>query len=108
MSKSGKAGPEPGYRPSAPMRTAHGGSNAGNAAGGAATIGATAGTWGLVRDGSVDERALAGAAASAAAGSVRGMMQSSETSPVFRNFVQKCLHTGVMRSSAGSKHRPRA
>ena len=31
------------------------------------------------------------AAAGAAAGMVRGAMQSGETSPVYKNFVQKCL-----------------
>lgn len=60
------------------------------AAGGAAVGGASAGAWGLVR-GDAGERAMAGAAAGAAAGTVRGAMESSETSPVYRNFVQKCL-----------------
>ena len=62
----------------------------GQAATGAAVGGASAGAWGLVR-GDAGERALAGAAAGAAAGTVRGAIQSSETSPVYKNFVQKCL-----------------
>lgn len=61
-----------------------------NAATGAAVGGAAAGAWGLV-SGSAGERALAGAAAGAAAGTVRGGVKSTETSPVFKNFVQKCL-----------------
>ena len=61
------------------------------AAGGAAVGGAAAGAWGLVRGNGAGERALAGAAAWAAAGTVRGAMNSSETSPVYKNFVQKCL-----------------
>lgn len=63
---------------------------AGNAATGAAVGGASAGAWGLVR-GNAGESALAGAAAGAAAGTVRGAIQSSETSPVYKNFVQRCL-----------------
>ena len=61
------------------------------AAGGAAVGGTSAAAWGLVRGGDVGERALAGAAAGATAGAVRGGLQSSETSPVFMNFVNKCL-----------------
>jgi len=61
------------------------------AAGGAAVGGASAGAWGLVRGNDAGERALAGAAAGAAAGTVRGTMKSGETSPVYKNFVQKCL-----------------
>jgi len=60
------------------------------AAGGAAIGGATAGAYGLVRGNAV-ERGLGGAAAGAAAGTVRGSMQSSETSPIFKNFVNRCL-----------------
>ncbi len=60
------------------------------AAGGAAIGGAAAGAWGLV-SGNALQRGLAGAAAGAAAGTVRGTMQSSETSPIFRNFVNRCL-----------------
>ena len=52
--------------------------------------GASAGAWGLVR-GNAAENALAGAAAGAAAGTVRGAIKNSETSPVYKNFVQKCL-----------------
>ena len=61
------------------------------AAGGAAVGGASAAAWGLVRDGDVGNRALAGAAAGATAGAVRGGLQSTETSPVFMKFVNKCL-----------------
>jgi uncharacterized membrane protein len=61
------------------------------AAGGAAVGGAAAGAWGLVRGNDAGQRALAGAAAGGAAGTVRGTMNSSETSPVYKNFVQKCL-----------------
>lgn len=60
------------------------------ATGGAAVGGATGGAYGLVR-GNAAERGLAGAAAGAAAGTVHGTMQSRETSPVFRNFVNRCL-----------------
>jgi outer membrane lipoprotein SlyB len=59
-------------------------------AGGAALGGASAGAWGIVR-GDALERAAAGAAAGGAAGAVKGTMESGETSPVFRNFVQRCL-----------------
>ena len=61
------------------------------AASGAAIGGAGAGAYGLVRGGSVGERALAGAAAGAATGAVRGGIQSTEQSPLFKNFVNKCL-----------------
>ena len=64
---------------------------AGQATGGAAIGGASAGAWGLVRGNDAGGRALAGAAAGAAAGTVRGAMKSSETSPVYKNFVQRCL-----------------
>jgi uncharacterized protein YcfJ len=60
------------------------------AAGGAAIGGATGGAYGLVR-GNAAKRGLGGAAAGAAAGTVHGTMQSSETSPVFKNFVNRCL-----------------
>jgi outer membrane lipoprotein SlyB len=60
------------------------------AAAGAAVGGASAGAWGLVR-GNAGERALAGAAAGAAAGAVSGGLKKTETSPVFRNFVNRCL-----------------
>lgn len=61
------------------------------AAGGAAVGGASSAAWGLVRGGDVGNRALAGAAAGATAGAVHGGLQSSETSAVFMNFVNKCL-----------------
>jgi hypothetical protein len=57
---------------------------------GAAVGGVAAGAWGLV-SGNAAERALAGAAAGAGAGVVKGAFDSTETSPVFRNFVQRCL-----------------
>ena len=60
------------------------------AVGGAAVGGAAAGAWGLVR-GNAGQSALAGAAAGAAAGTVRGGMQATETSPIFKNFVNRCL-----------------
>lgn len=60
------------------------------AAGGAAIGGATGGAYGLVR-GNAAERGLAGAAAGAAAGTARGTLQSSETSSIFKNFVNRCL-----------------
>lgn len=61
------------------------------AAGGAAIGGAAAGAWGLVY-GDAGKRASAGALAGAAAGTTRGAIKASETSPVFKKFVQKCLH----------------
>ena len=67
----------------------HGGAGK-QAATGAAIGGASAGAWGLVR-GDAGERAAAGAAAGAAGGLVRGGIQSTETSPVFKSFVQQCL-----------------
>ena len=61
--------------------------------GGAALGGTSAAAWGLVRDHDHDvgNRALAGAAAGASAGAVRGGLQMTETSPLFMNFVNKCL-----------------
>ena len=61
------------------------------AAGGAAIGGASTAAYGLFRGGDVADRALAGAAAGAAGGAVRGGMQSTEQSPLFMNFVNKCL-----------------
>jgi uncharacterized membrane protein len=61
------------------------------AAGGAAIGGTSAAAWGLVRGGDVGNRALAGAAAGATAGAVSGGLQSTETSSLFMNFVNKCL-----------------
>lgn len=60
------------------------------AAGGAAVGAAGAGAWGLVT-GDAAQRAVAGAAAGAATGVVRGGLQSRETSPIFKNFVRRCL-----------------
>ena len=59
--------------------------------GGAAIGGTSAAAWGAVRGGDTGNRALAGAAAGATAGAVRGGLQSSETSPLFMKFVNKCL-----------------
>jgi outer membrane lipoprotein SlyB len=61
------------------------------AASGAAIGSAGAGAWTLVRGGSVGERMAAGAAAGAATGAVRGGIQSTEQSPIFKNFVNRCL-----------------
>jgi len=59
--------------------------------GGAAIGGTSAAAWGAVRGGDTGNRALAGAAAGATAGAVRGGLQMTETSPLFMNFVNKCL-----------------
>jgi len=61
------------------------------AAGGAAIGSAGAGAWTLVQGGSVGERMLAGAAAGAATGATRGAIQSTEQSPIFKNFVNRCM-----------------
>jgi uncharacterized membrane protein len=57
---------------------------------GAIIGGAAAGAWGLVR-GDAGDRAAAGAAAGAATGATRGVFQSTELSPIFKRFVQRCL-----------------
>jgi outer membrane lipoprotein SlyB len=63
-----------------------------SAAAGAAIGGAAAGAWGLVRDpDDALERAAAGAAAGAAGGAVKGAVRSSETSSLYKKFVQRCL-----------------
>jgi hypothetical protein len=61
------------------------------AASGAAIGSVGAGAWTLVQGGSVGERMAAGAAAGAATGAVRGGIQSTEQSPIFKNFVNRCL-----------------
>ena len=62
------------------------------AASGAALGGVSTGVYGAVRGSSdVGNRALAGAAAGAATGAVRGGIQSTEQSPLFMKFVNKCL-----------------
>lgn len=61
------------------------------AASSAAIGSAGAGAWTLVRGGSVGENMAAGAAAGAATGAVRGGIQSTEQSPIFKNFVNRCL-----------------
>jgi len=60
------------------------------AAKGAALGGIGAGAYGLVR-GDAGERAAAGAAAGAATGAVKGGFDSTELSPTFKRFVQRCL-----------------
>ena len=57
---------------------------------GALIGGAAAGAWGLVR-GDAGERAAAGAAAGAATGATRGAFKSTELSPTFKRFVERCL-----------------
>lgn len=51
---------------------------------------ASAGAWGAIR-GDAAERALAGAAAGGAAGLTRGAIRSTEPTPTYRSFVQRCL-----------------
>ncbi len=54
--------------------------------------GVAAGAWGAIRDkDDVGERAAAGAAAGAATGATRGAFKSTELSPTFRKFVERCL-----------------
>lgn len=54
--------------------------------------GAAAGAWGVIRDKSeVGERAAAGAAAGAVTGATRGAFKSTELSPTFKRFVDRCL-----------------
>ena len=60
------------------------------AATGAVVAGAASGAYGVVR-GDAGERLLAGAAAGAAGGAVKGMIDSTRTNPVFKNFTQRCL-----------------
>lgn len=57
---------------------------------GAIIGGAAAGAWGLV-SGNAAQRAAAGAAAGAATGATRGAFKSTELSPTFQRFVQRCL-----------------
>ena len=60
------------------------------AAAGAIIGGASAGAWGLVR-GDAGSRAAAGAASGAAGGAAAGALQTTQTNPTFKNFVQRCL-----------------
>ena len=71
------------------VRKRKGGDVGRKTAGGAAIGGTSAVAWEMVRDNSHDvgNRALAGAAA----GVVRGGLQMTETSPLFKRFVNKCL-----------------
>jgi hypothetical protein len=57
---------------------------------GAVLGGVGAGAWGLVR-GDAAERAAAGAAAGAATGAAKGAFESTELSPTFKRFVNRCL-----------------
>jgi hypothetical protein len=58
---------------------------------GAAVGGAAAAVGTLIRGGSVLQGAAAGAAVGGTAGAVSGAFRN-DTSPVYRNFVQRCLH----------------
>lgn len=54
--------------------------------------GAASGAWGVIRDkDDVGERAAAGAAAGAVTGATRGAFKSTELSPTFKRFVDRCL-----------------
>ena len=57
---------------------------------GAVLGGVGAGAWGLFR-GDAAERAAAGAAAGAATGAATGAFESTELSPTFQRFVNRCL-----------------
>lgn len=57
---------------------------------GAVLGGIGAGAWGLVR-GDAGERAVAGAAAGAATGAATGAFASTELSPTYKRFVDRCL-----------------
>lgn len=58
---------------------------------GAAIGGATAAVASLIRGGNVVESAAAGAAVGGTAGAVGGAFRDGDGSPVFRNFVRRCL-----------------
>ena len=58
---------------------------------GAAVGAATAAVGSLIRGGNLGEGAAAGAAIGGTAGAVSGAFRTGEGSPVFRNFVQRCL-----------------
>ena len=62
-----------------------------DAAAGGAVGGAAGAAYGSVWGGSVSKRAGAGAAAGAAAAATRGIFKSKEPSPVYKNFVNRCL-----------------
>ena len=54
--------------------------------------GAATGAYGVIRDkGDVGERAAAGAAAGVVTGATRGAFKSTELSPTFKKFVNRCL-----------------
>jgi hypothetical protein len=57
---------------------------------GAVIGGVGAGAWGLFR-GDAAERAAAGAVAGAATGATAGAFESTELSPTFKRFVDRCL-----------------
>ncbi|MCP5406319.1 MAG: cell envelope biogenesis protein OmpA [Chromatiaceae bacterium] len=60
------------------------------AASGALLGGIAAGAWSLVRGGG-GENLLAGAVAGGATGAAKGAIDSTEQSPIFRRYVERCL-----------------
>ena len=72
--------------------TSGGGSAARGGVQGAAIGGAAAAVGSLIRGGSVFNNAAAGAAVGGTAGAVGGAFRDGEGSPVFRNFVGRCLN----------------
>ncbi len=58
---------------------------------GAAVGGAAAAVGGLIRGGNILESAAAGAAVGGTAGAVSGAFSDNQGSPVFHNFVGRCL-----------------
>lgn len=69
-----------------------GGSAARGGMQGAAIGGAAAAVGSLIRGGNVLNNAAAGAAVGGTAGAVGGAFRDGEGSPVFRNFVGRCLN----------------
>ena len=61
------------------------------AAEGAAVGGAVGGVSRAIRGGNIGEGALAGAAIGGTAGAVHGAFRANEASPLYKNFVQRCL-----------------
>lgn len=57
----------------------------------AAVGGAAAAVGSLIRGGNLFESAAAGAAVGGTAGAVSGAFSDGDGSPVFRNFVRRCL-----------------
>lgn len=60
------------------------------AASGTLLGGIAAGAWSLVR-GNGSENMLAGAVAGGATGAAKGAIDSTEQSPIFRKYVERCL-----------------